>query len=84
MARVRRPTNTPTGSNSEMKTIAVIAVVLLLGVAYWWANREEAADASPDGEAALTTPSTAAYALPQPAHGSAEASAVLVKFTDFQ
>lgn len=85
MARVRRPVNSPSGPSSEIKTIAVIGIVVLLGVAYWWANREAPAEGE-GGDAAVSAAGsgTAAYAVSQPAHGPDTAKAVLVKFTDFQ
>jgi hypothetical protein len=82
MARVRRPVNTPSGPSSEMKTVAIIGVVLVLGVAYWWANREDAPESTGGGDAPPAA--IAKYALEQSAHGGAEAPVVLVKFTDFQ
>ena len=86
MARARKPINTPnSGMSPELKTMAAIAAVILIGVGYFLS-----ADKSDPEENEKKTAEVATSGVLQPystgsaAHGDLAAKAVLVKYTDFQ
>lgn len=79
MAKVRRPVDAGrAGLSPELKTIALIAAVAVVGFAIYWTTRggEEAAEAAADD--------SKGYVLPVPGVGPVDAPVVLTKFTDFQ
>lgn len=84
MARARKPIDARSrGLTPEIKSILLISVVGVLAVAWWMGRNKDADGAQADGGEGASA-AVVAYTLGQPSHGSDEAPAVLVKFTDFQ
>jgi len=66
----------------ELKSIALIAVVALVGFGMWWSSKKD--DGAKEKAAAEGAAGAGAYAVSIPGYGAEEPHAVLVKFTDFQ
>ncbi len=86
MARARKPINTPnSGMSPELKTMAAIAAVILIGVGYFLSADKPDPEGNEKKTAEVATGGALQpYSTGSAAHGDLAAKAVLVKYTDFQ